>query len=66
MTETMIRDQVGRIIGYYRDEPGRIVLLSPVRKEIGFYDKKRNETWRSYPREIVSRQGNTLGILIGQ
>lgn len=64
--EEMIRDKVGRILGYYRFERDKIILTDPVKREIGFYDIKANQTWRSYPRELISREGNVLGILIGQ
>lgn len=66
MADQMIRDKVGRILGYYRDKPDKIILLDSVRREVGYYDKKKNETWRSYPRELVSREGNVLGMLINQ
>ena len=66
MADQMIRDKIGRIVGYYRDKTDRIVLLDAVRREVGYYDKKRNETWKSYPRELISREGNVLAMLINQ
>lgn len=59
-----IRDKLGRILGYYVHTRDRITLVDPMKREIGYYDIKANQTWKSFPKELYSRSGNVLGLLL--
>jgi hypothetical protein len=60
-----IRDRLGRILGYTEENPNRITLYTQLGREIGYYDKRTKETWQVYPRrELKSREGNILGMMV--
>lgn len=61
-----IRDNVGRIIGYTEvASDGKTYLLNPVKRRLGYYDPRTNQTWQIYPYQmIISREGNILSTLL--
>jgi hypothetical protein len=62
----MIRDVVGRILGYRETRSdGKVYLLNPVKRVLGYYDPRTNQTWQIYPtRVLISREGDILATLL--
>ena len=63
---TALKDQVGRILGYReQNSDGKIYLLNKVRRRLGYYDPRTNETWQLYPiRKQISKEGDLLSTLL--
>lgn len=60
-----IRDHLGRILGYTEENSSRITIYTQLGRELGYYDKRTNESWKSYPsRELISRSGNIISTLL--
>lgn len=58
-----IRDHIGRILGYEEKKGNIIRLLDITGRELGWYDGVKNETWQSFPRKIIAKEGNLLALL---
>lgn len=63
MTENVLRDYYGKILGYIQEESnGDKKLLDYYRKTLGTYSKKQNVT-RDYYGKIIGR-GDVLTMLL--
>jgi len=63
MARLALRDNLGRLLGYYIENKTKITLVDSIGRELGHYRKRTNETWRSYPTAFVGK-GNLLASLL--
>lgn len=59
-----LKDMVGRTLGYEVERDGKIFLLDMTRRELGWYDIRKNETWQSFPRKLIAKEGDLLALLL--
>lgn len=59
----MIRDEVGRTLGYTVEDHQTIKLFNEIGRELGYYDKSTKMSWQTAPKKIISREGDITAML---
>lgn len=59
-----LQNEYGRVLGYQEERDGKIFLYDVSRRELGWYDIRKNETWQSYPRKMIAKSGDLLALLL--
>ena len=60
-----LRDYLGRVLGYEEERDGKIYLMNQMRRELGYFDIRKNETWQTFPtRKQISKEGDLLVLLL--
>jgi hypothetical protein len=60
-----LKNNVGRILGYIEETSTKITLYNLMSRELGYYDKKTDETWQVWPiKKLIGREGNLVITLL--
>jgi hypothetical protein len=60
-----LKNNVGIILGYIEETSTKITLYNLMSRELGYYDKKTDETWQVWPiKKLIGREGNLVITLL--
>lgn len=60
-----LRNNVGRVLGYIDETSSKATLYNVMSRELGYYDKRTDETWQTWPiKKLIGREGNLVITLL--
>lgn len=60
-----LKNNVGRVLGYIDETSSKVTLYNLMSRELGYYDKRTDETWQVWPiKKLIGRSGNLVITLL--